>query len=301
MRTTWNFVALDKGRLLEYAEYGDPEGAPLVYCHGFPSSGREAMMVHPVAMAEGARIIAPNRPGFGRSDHQPDRTILDWAADVASLADLLGLDRIGLIGLSGGAPYALACVQQIPERINACALVCPLGPIYREEVLAEMDWTARVNFSIGHRVPLISELMFGPLTAGLLSWWPGLMDHYLAASAPIADRTEMDDTRIRHIVEQCIQDAMENGARGPRQDVVLYTNDWEISMESIAMPIDLWHGEADGTVPVAHSRWYAANLPNTREIYLPDEGHYSLPLRHSSEIIRNLLGQPNDQANLSGI
>lgn len=296
----WRFAPLEDGRLLEYTEYGDPDGIPLIYCHGFPSSGREATMVHAVAAEEGARVIAPNRPGFGRSDHQPNRTILDWAADVTDLADQLELNHIGLIGVSGGAPYALACVRKMPERVTGCALACPLGPIYLDNVLAEMSWPARINFSIGHRVPLVSEAMFGPLTAGLLSWWPGLMDHYLTASAPIADRTEMDDARIRRLVEQCVEDAMENGARGPRQDVTLYTADWKIPMESILISVDLWHGEADGTVPVAHSRWYAANLPNARAVFLPDEGHYSLPLRHSRNILRTLIERMNGRDKPNG-
>ena len=55
-----------------------------------------------VATQAGVRLIAPDRPGFGRSTVQARRTIMSWPADLESLADSLGLDSFGLLGESGG-------------------------------------------------------------------------------------------------------------------------------------------------------------------------------------------------------
>ena len=292
MNDDTEYVKLARGRRLAYREYGDPDGPLIVYCHGFPSSGREARILHAAAVAQRAWIIAPDRPGYGESDYQPDRTVKDWANDIAELADDLAFDRFALIGVSGGAPYALSCAWGIPERISTCSLVCPLGPIYLNQVLEKMDWAARFNLSMPRHAPLLSEALFGPLTAVFLSMWPQTANTLRTISAPPTDRVELEDEETLRVLNQTIQDGMRGGARGARQDFLLYTQDWGIPLEKIELPIDLWHGEADKTVPVAHGRWYHAHLPHINARYFPNEGHFSLPLRYSEDILRASLTPP---------
>ena len=170
-RTTYKLRLVD-GRRLAYAEYGVPNGRPAFYCHGFPGSQREAQLIDPAARAQNVRIIAADRPGYGDSDPLPGRSILAWAKDLTALADHLGLDRFSLIGVSGGAPYALACAFLIPERLIACTLVCPLGPIYIPDLLNQMSRLAQLHFSTAHRTPLLSRLLIGGPVADLLAAWP---------------------------------------------------------------------------------------------------------------------------------
>src|SRR2546425_7476771 len=67
-----------------------------------------------------------DRPGYGRSEPQPGRSIADAASDVEALADDLGFDRFAVVGGSGGAPHALACGALLGERvIRVGALVTP--------------------------------------------------------------------------------------------------------------------------------------------------------------------------------
>jgi len=276
-------------RGLAYLECGDPNGHPVVYCHGFPSSGREAWLLHPAALVAHARIIAPDRPGYGESDFRPGRTILDWAEDVAVLADRLGLGRFGVLGVSGGAPYALACTWRMPQRIDGCALVCPLGPVYLESLLAQMDWAARFNLKLARRIPRLSEILLAPLASRFLAAWPETLGRLRRINATEADLAELADPSIRRLLDQTVADALRNGARGARQDLSLLTSNWGIPLERIDLELDVWHGEADGVVPASHSRWYAARLRRARVHFLPGEGHYSLPLRHAGGILRRLL------------
>ncbi len=289
MENRTQFVELPSGRRIAYSQYGDPEGVPVVYCHGFLSSRREARIMHPFAVAENARIIAADRPGCGESDAQPDRKIGDWADDVELLANHLGLERFAVLGVSGGAPFALACACRIPGRILRCALVGPLGPIYLESLLDGLDWRTRLNFSAAHRTSLWSEFLFGPLTACFWSLYPQTLDSMRMATASVADLRELASPEIRRTLNQAVHDAMRDGARGARQELLLYTSDWMLPLDGIELETHLWHGEDDGTVPPSHSRWYAANLPNTHAHFLANEGHFSLPLRHAGRILRSLL------------
>jgi pimeloyl-ACP methyl ester carboxylesterase len=111
-------IRLADGRILAYLAMGDPAGRPVLYLHSYPGSRLEARLAVVAARRHGLRLISPDRPGFGESTFQPGRTISAWAAAVAELADQLVLGRFAIAGVSGGAPYALACTARISERVS---------------------------------------------------------------------------------------------------------------------------------------------------------------------------------------
>ena len=283
------FVETSDGRRLAYAEFGRPSGRPLIYCHGFPSSRREAMLLHAAARDIGLRLIAPDRPGYGDSDPAPERGIADWGDDIALLANRLNLGRFSIVGVSGGGPYALACAARIPERLDGCALVCPLGPIYIDAVLKQMNLAVRTNLMIGKQPPWLGDLMFGGHTTAVLERWPNLVEDVRSLSAPAADRAVLKDKHTSDLLNQTIADAMRNGAPGARRDLYLYTHDWQIPIADITRSIHIWHGTDDGTVPIEHARWYADQLPDAQLVELPGEGHYSVPLLFGQQILSNML------------
>ncbi|MEK8174506.1 alpha/beta hydrolase [Streptomyces sp. M19] len=82
-----------------------------------------------VAVATDTRLVVPDRPGCGRSTHQPGRRLADWPQDVAALADHLGLERYQVVGLSGGGPYALASAAAADARLAGTAVVNGIGPL----------------------------------------------------------------------------------------------------------------------------------------------------------------------------
>src|SRR5215469_2306795 len=91
-------LVLSGGRRLGYAQYGRPDGEPIMYFHGHPGSRLEASLAHDAAAASGFRVIALDRPGYGLSDFQPRRVVTDWPADVAAAADALGIDTFSVAG-----------------------------------------------------------------------------------------------------------------------------------------------------------------------------------------------------------
>ena len=98
-----NRIELPDGRALAYAEFGQSDGLPVVYCHGSPGSRLEPLLIgDEVLTRAGLRVISPDRPGMGGSDFQPGRRIPDWPADLVCLADSLGLARFAMLGNSGG-------------------------------------------------------------------------------------------------------------------------------------------------------------------------------------------------------
>src|SRR4051794_27325018 len=102
-------IILQDGRKLGYAEYGDLEGKPLFYFHGWPVSRLSGKSWDKAAKKLKVRFIAIDRPGIGLSDYKKDRKLLDWDSDVTELADQLKIKKISVLGQSGGGPYAAVC------------------------------------------------------------------------------------------------------------------------------------------------------------------------------------------------
>src|SRR5256885_812391 len=59
-----NFVQLESGAVVAFEEYGDPNGVPVIFCHGWPSSRTMARLTDEPARDLGIRIISPDRPGI---------------------------------------------------------------------------------------------------------------------------------------------------------------------------------------------------------------------------------------------
>src|SRR2546427_97593 len=80
-----SLVPLDGGRSLGYAEYGDPEGDPVLWFHGTPGARKQIPPDAPALAAErGIRLIGVERPGTGYSTRYRYERIIDWAADLAA-------------------------------------------------------------------------------------------------------------------------------------------------------------------------------------------------------------------------
>ncbi|MEO0708111.1 MAG: alpha/beta hydrolase, partial [Cyanobacteria bacterium J06649_5] len=85
MKST-NLLTLPGDRRLAYADYGDPNGHPVLYFHGGGTSRLEPLLLgDDVFVRLGLRLIAPDRPGIGRSEFQPNRGFSDWTKDVTCL------------------------------------------------------------------------------------------------------------------------------------------------------------------------------------------------------------------------
>jgi pimeloyl-ACP methyl ester carboxylesterase len=103
-------IGLRDGRRLTYLAAGDERGFPVLYLHGAIGSPRwRTPGLDSLIERLGIRYVVVNRPGFGGSDPSPGRTVAGFATDVEDLADGLGFERFSVVGLSAGAPYALAC------------------------------------------------------------------------------------------------------------------------------------------------------------------------------------------------
>jgi pimeloyl-ACP methyl ester carboxylesterase/uncharacterized protein (DUF952 family) len=270
-----NVLRLPDGRIMGYAQYGDPGGRPLFFFHGFPGSRLEAGRGDEAAERHGVRIIAPDRPGFGLSEFKPRRRIADWPDDVTAVASLLDIDRFAVVGVSGGGPYAAACAARIPDRLTGVAIVSGLGPLDAPAATAGMMAINRWTLALVRRAPWLARLPMA-FARALVRRFPGRVVDILSYAAPPADRAVMARPEVRRMFVDDVRESFRQGSRGQAWEVALFARPWGFRLEDIRVRVHLWHGEADTTVPVSMGRYLAKAIPDCRARFYPDEGHLLL-------------------------
>jgi pimeloyl-ACP methyl ester carboxylesterase len=281
-----NQIKLRDGRSLGYAEYGDPNGRPVLHFHGFPSSrceGQRPAMEETAAWLH-ARVIVVERPGFGLSDFKPGRTIADWPDDVVEFADALQLDHFAVTGLSGGGPYVAACAWKIPQRLARAGIVSGVGPLDAPGAFDGMNKTDRQGYDLARRAPWLLRLVYWWAARDFRSNPDKFMSQY-ARELSEPDQAALAQPDVMEMFKKMGLEAFRSGARGVTWDNVLLTRPWGFSLQAISMPIYLWQGEADTIVPPAQGRYLAQNIPNCQSEFYPNEGHISLINNHYQEIL----------------
>jgi pimeloyl-ACP methyl ester carboxylesterase len=258
-------VRLADGRLLAWAEWGDPRGSPVVFLHSTP--GSRLLCPDPGATtAAGVRLITIDRPGYGRSEPAADPTLIGFAEDVRRLIDHLWLGQVPMVGWSGGGQYAAACAAVLGERVKALALLATPAP--------------------DHEVPWLS----GPLRdlAELANTDPQRALHAAAeAGAPLAAAPEQAGDswksaadraiRARRDVEDALRtmwrEAFWAGACGLAADVVAGSRPWGFACADLKAPAALFYGADDSAIGPEHGHWWARTLPRGDLDLVPDCGH----------------------------
>lgn len=281
-------IRLADGRRLAYAQFGDPDGAPLFACHGFPGSRLEGALLHRAAVDTGFRLITPDRPGFGESDPRPGRTLLDWPSDLAALADHLGFARFHLLGISGGGPYALSCAAQLPGRLTAVGLIAPLGPLAEPPLLKIMHQPARTILAAASRVPPVADALFRYVLCPTYRRRPERLLRLQRRLSPGADARTLAGPEVEAAISRVMREAVRHGPEGLLEDIRVYVSRWGFELTGISLPVMLWHGLEDTVVPPQHSRRLALDLPGACAKFLPGEGHFSLPLHRGRLVLSRL-------------
>ena len=258
-----------------------PGGLPvMVYC-GSPGS----RLLSPAALSQaaplGLRLIGVDPPGYGGSTPRPGRLVVDGAADARAIAGALGITRMAVFGVSGGGPTALACAALLPDLVFAVCVLASIGP-YGEPGLDFLDGLsdggreevrlffedrpkARENFRADAAAQF--ERMSQP--AGWLQLWGD------RAGADAAHSGEMAEHLAR-----CWRDGLQDGDSGWWDDWAAFLQPWGFDLGAIGVPVQLWHGQADASVQVAHGRWLADRIPGVDAHFPAGDDHSTIEESH---------------------
>lgn len=246
-------VTLTDGRSLAYEEYGDPDGTPVLFCHGTPGSRLSGVVFDDRPL----RVVAPDRPGVGdstppRDDRtDPEGALESWRDDVEALTDSLGVDSFGVVGFSGGAPFALAA-GTLPSATRV-ALVAPPGP---------PETRSTTGFSLlATHTPSVLRGLFAAQRLVVRRRPEAALSLYTDADPSTLSLPPNVDPVDRFAEDYLAATAQ--GGRWPARETALFAQPWTLPDPSV--PVAVWYGENDENVPPSTARAVAERVADGEE------------------------------------
>jgi pimeloyl-ACP methyl ester carboxylesterase len=263
---------LRDGRALTFSSLGPRDGLPVLHFHGAIGSPRwHAPELHEVVGRLGIRYLALSRPGFGGSDPQPGRTVADFAVDVEEVVSSLGLQRPAVVGVSAGAPYALACAHRFGHALAGVAAVSSQAPGHPLHGPRGSAFRYRMALALLHAAPRTSGAAANA-ALDVVRRHPDLLARGISRGACPADRPALA-REAGGIAERTLA-AFGAGAGAMIDDYLTCCADWGFDPGQIEVPVHLWHGERDPVVPLAHAQMLAAGVPLAELTVEPGGGHF---------------------------
>ena len=254
---------------------GAPDGLPVFLMHGTPGSRGGPRPRSSVLYRMGVLLVSYDRPGYGGSTRVPGRTVGDAAADVAAIADALGLDRFAVAGRSGGGPHALACAALLAGRVTRSAALVSIAPPDAPG-LAWFDGMARSNmddYGMADRdVALFTERLLARADRARRD--PESLMAQLRAELTHSDLRVIDDAAMRRLITDTYAEAMRFGGHGWVDDALAFRRDWGFRLADVTGEVLLWHGADDSFSPVGHTEWLASRVPHARVEVQADTAHF---------------------------
>jgi pimeloyl-ACP methyl ester carboxylesterase len=272
MEGSMRTMTLTDGRTLSYDDYGDPDGRPVIFNHGLSDS---RLIRHPdeeLTSSLGVRIIAADQPGVGASTPVPGRRMVDWGADMAELADSLGLETFAVAGHSGGAPHALSIAHHLPDRVTHGVLASPVGPLDRDgfdHMMAMRDLKLVVRLHRFH------HLVRWAYRADVRKAHRDI-DGFVAEMAH-EDPSDADTFLATPEQRQMFTDNFTAGMQQDEEGIYEMTMalwDWGFDIADVTQRFHVFYGDADDIVLPEMPQQVAQQLPRASASVWAGAGHY---------------------------
>jgi pimeloyl-ACP methyl ester carboxylesterase len=283
------------GRSLALEEWGDPNGFPVFSLHGTPGSRFNRHYDEGLYVRAGARVITYDRPGYGKSDRQPGRVVVDCVEDVAAIADVLEIERFAVVGGSGGGPHALAVAARLPERTERATCAVGVAPFDTEgfdwfegmdpENVVEMQWALDGEAAL---VPNLEREAAEVLARVAIDPSKIIGDEF---ELPESDRAELARPERHDVIRQSVSESIGKGVFGWVDDDLAFVRPWGFDVSEIRIPTRVIYGTTDVLVPRNHGDWLARNVPGAEVVIEDNQGH--LPDPESMFEIFRWLAQPS--------
>ncbi|MDP9939869.1 alpha/beta fold hydrolase [Ectopseudomonas alcaliphila] len=254
---------------MDFSEYGNPKGKPVVYFHGVPGSPHESSIYDAPAREHGLRVLCFDRFAIDRAISGADyyRHIAQAINEKTQGAQL------DVIGFSLGAHAALEVSALMPGQVRSLHLVSAAAPLDGGDLLNEM--AGKAVFSMAKRNPGLFQWLV-KWQALLAKRAPQMLFRMLFASAQGQDRELVKSPEFRALICRVLRQCFAQGTTGYTRDIQQYLQPWSGHVFASEANVCLWHGTEDNWSPFGMSEYLAERLPrNARIERMQGLSHYS--------------------------
>lgn len=278
-------ITLNDGRTLHYAEFGDPNGHPVIHVHGILGCRYERFPDDKLTRDLGARLIVPDRPGYGRSSDASGQGYVDFADDLLELLDHLSIKRCSIMGLSVGAIYASAFAYKWPERLHRVAMVSSTPPFRSFSDFVDVPASLKLLIAFSRYLPTAAQ-MIAEIAIKNACHDPGKF----LANIPVcaADRAIFLRPYLMEHFQNCLLAGNKACHAGFVNDIVSSAESWPFSIADIKLNIDFWHGTEDSHAPLSRIMPVINAVPNKQFHRIEGGGHF-LIYDHWRVIVESLI------------
>lgn len=261
IRSEW--VRLPNGAKAHYSASGE-SGPPVILLHGgiVGSSGTAGWrFMAPFLGANGFRVYAPDRPGFGLSDmreeYHPKRGFRSWVRFVDDFATALNLDTFHIAGNSQGAHTTAYYVTTHPERVRSFILIA----------------TAGLNAGMGVDPSKLQKGITSPPFDGSEESMRALMTSIIYRQEAISDDLLKMRTMAANNQMKSYMAAVDWNQRAMTDPNLQHMMDLRGKLDKTTIPGLYLYGKQDVLGPVENGYLQEEKIPNI-QCFFPDEcGH----------------------------
>jgi len=275
---------LHDGRKLDFLDNARNADVAILFHHGTPGNSTSWERWIEELAHHDLRAFALSRPGYGESDRQVGRRVVDIQTDLTEFLDEFNIKRFVSVGWSGGGPHSLATALD-----DRCVGVISLAGVAK---YGEPD----LDFLAGMGPENIEE--FGVASHGEATLREWLKAHAIGMQKVTGEELREEFGGLIGEADKAVlagsfaddmaaemRRALLHGFDGWIDDDLAFVADWGFDVGTITVPVKLWQGDDDFMVPHSHSRWLLANIPSAELAFFPGQGHISLGITYQQEII----------------
>lgn len=280
-------LILRDGRHLQYAEFGDPQGKPIIHLHGILGCRYERLPDDSVTKNLGVRLIIPDRPGYGLSEQTPDHGYLDFADDLLELVDHLDIPQFSIMGFSVGAIYGSAFAYKTPKRLHNIAMISSTPPFRSFSDFSGIPPSLKLLIAFSKYLPTAAQMI---AETAIKNACKNPRKFFANIPVSTSDRAIFSYSFFKEHIEACLLAGSKDCHSGFVHDILLSAAPWPFPVEDIRIKIDFWHGTEDLHSPVSRIKPIIEAVPNSRVYYIEGGGHF-LIYSHWQQILDSLTQQ----------
>ncbi len=249
---------------IEYQLTGDSDSV-LLFLHGTPGGYDQAPSM------PGFRVLAPSRPGYLRTPLNVGITPEDQARAYVALLDTLDIDKVVVMGASGGGPSSIFFAAAYPERTQG--LIAMEAVSQKIELLANPIFM-KTDFLLWTTLTLLDTVMGAEGVVGLL------------VPDPAIQQLILEDPEKTESMTGLLWSLWPISQRnlGQQNDVIQFAR-LNLPSQTITVPTLILHGTDDINVPYRQSQQLVAQIPGAI-LHTIEGGDHMMPFSHSEEVER---------------